>query len=211
MLIGRNYNTLAKSRRPHNKGLVLRHYIGHSRYEHSSDRVIGRYQTVIALSSFVILSLLIMQLRPERVVVKAKTEVVTQEKTVVIDKNENVDTWIGEAVNEFLPTHSSEARMIMHCLAHRENGHGSNPDAHGDGGLAGGPFQFHEDTWVRMRKEMMKDGHAQDIGSRYDFKESARTTAYAIQKGWAREWGPILRDSKGNTFASCQTPSWYRK
>lgn len=132
------------------------------------------------------------------------------EKEVIKElPRENVDTMIGDAVDEFLPTHKSEARMIMHCLAHRENGHGGNPDAHGDGGLAGGPFQFHQATWDRMRKQMIKEGKATEIGDRYSFKESARTTAWAISKGRALEWGPILRDSKGSDYASCQTPSWY--
>jgi len=115
---------------------------------------------------------------------------------------------IANAVEEFLPEHRSEALMIMHCLAHRENGHGAS-DAHGDNGKAGGPFQFWEKTWVRMRKHMMKDEHTDEIGSRYDFNESARTTAYAISKGWSYEWGPIYRASQGSNFATCQVPSWY--
>lgn len=115
---------------------------------------------------------------------------------------------IDKAVQEFLPARYSEALMIMHCLAHRENGHGGNPDAHGDNGLAGGPFQFHQATWNRMRGQMIKAGYATELGSRYDFKESARTTAWALANGRAKEWGPILRDSKGSDFATCQTPSW---
>lgn len=137
-------------------------------------------------------------------------EIVTVEKPVEVETpRENIDTYIGDAVDEFLPKHKSEARMIMHCLAHRENGHGANPNAHGDNGLAGGPFQFHQATWDRMRGQMMKKGLATEIGSRYDFKEAARTTAWAISNGNGLEWGPVLRDSKGSDFATCQTPSWY--
>jgi len=113
--------------------------------------------------------------------------------------------YIEQAVNEFLPAHKSEALMIMHCLAHRESGHGAS-NAHGDNGLAGGPFQFHQATWVRMRKQM-----EEPESSRYDFMEASRTTAWAIANGRALEWGPILRASQGSNFASCQVPSWYKK
>jgi len=129
-------------------------------------------------------------------------------KPLVIDtRDTDISSLINDAVNEFLPEHKSESLMIMHCLAHRESGHGVS-NSHGDGGLAGGPMQFHEATWQRMRKQMIKQGYAIDIGSRYDLKESIRTTAWAIKEGRALEWGPILRDSKGSDFASCQTPSF---
>jgi len=130
-------------------------------------------------------------------------------KPLIIDtRDTNVSSLIDDAVNEFLPNHKSESLMIMHCLAHRESGHGAS-NAHGDGGLAGGAMQFHEETWNRMRKQMIKQGYATEIGSRYDLKESIRTTAWAIKEGRALEWGPILRDSNGNDYASCQKPSWY--
>lgn len=117
--------------------------------------------------------------------------------------SESESLLIEQAVDEFLPGHRSEALMIMHCLAHRESGHGVSK-AHGDNGLAGGPFQFHQETWTRMRKQM-----GEPEGSRYDFKEAARTTAWAISKGRALEWGPILRASNGSNYATCQKPSWY--
>lgn len=120
-----------------------------------------------------------------------------------------ISVFIDQAVQEFLPTHYSESMMIMHCLAHRENGHASNLDAHGDNGKAGGAFQFWESTWIRMRKAMIADGVAEELGSRYDVKEAARTTAYAISKGWGKEWGPIYRKARGEERATCQVPSWY--
>jgi hypothetical protein len=132
------------------------------------------------------------------------------EKIVIKEQpRENIDTWIGDSVDQFLPTHKSEARMIMHCLAHRESGHGSS-NSQGDGGLAGGGFQFHEATWVGMRKMMIKQGAATEIGSRFNLKQATYTTAWALSNGDALEWGPILRDSHGSNFASCQTPSWYK-
>lgn len=127
-----------------------------------------------------------------------------------LDRLEEISLDIASAVNEFIPEkRRSESLMIMHCLAHREAGHGAS-NAHGDNGKAGGPFQYWEDTWIRMRNAMIKEGVTTEISTRYDFKEAARTTAYAMSKGWAREWGPIFRDSKGSDFATCQTPSWYK-
>ena len=140
---------------------------------------------------------------------KQQVEAYEYHPPVIIDTAKtNISTLIEDAVDEFLPDHKSESLMIMHCLAHRESGHGAS-NAHGDGGLAGGPYQFHEATWQRMRKQMINQGVAQEIGSRYDLKEAVRTTTWAIREGRALEWGPILRDSKGSDFASCQTPSWY--
>lgn len=210
---------LAKSRLIHNKGKVLRRYFSHSTYERSEAQTVSRWQTLFVLTFSISLCLGAAFFgRGEEandlispIPVSAHT-VEVQVKEVVIDKNENIDTWIGEAVDEFLPSHTSEARMIMHCLAHREAGHGRSgkaTDAHGDNGLAGGPFQFHEATWERMRSQMIKQGVATETGSRYDFKEAARTTAWAIANGRAKEWGPILRDSKNNNYAACQLPSWY--
>lgn len=137
-------------------------------------------------------------------------EVRIVEKIVVKEiPAENISTWISDAVNQYLPNHKSESLMIMHCLAHRESGHGAS-NAQGDGGLAGGGFQFHEATWQRMRKQMLKAGLITEIGSRFDLKQATYTTAWAIANGRALEWGPILRDSKESDFASCQTPSWYK-
>lgn len=126
----------------------------------------------------------------------------------VTEPYKSIDTIVDSAVYTFLPTHQSESKMIMHCLLHRESGHGAS-NARGDGGLAIGPLQFHQSTWDRMRKAMIKDGKATEIGSPLDLEAAIYTTAYAISKGWAREWGPILRNSKGSNYAACQTPSWY--
>jgi hypothetical protein len=147
--------------------------------------------------------------------VVAASEGVTQvnaEAAAVAGQTPSADTpsiLIEKAVDEFLSEHKSESLMIMHCLAHREARHGESK-AMGDNGLAGGPFQFHEATWIRMRKQMIDSGLSHEVGSRFDFKESARTTAWAIKNGRALEWGPILRASKGSSYASCSKPSWYK-
>ena len=61
-----------------------------------------------------------------------------------------------------------------------------------------------------MRKQMIANGLATDISDPLNIKEATRTTAWAIANGRALEWGPILRDSKGSDFATCQKPSWYK-
>ena len=121
-----------------------------------------------------------------------------------------IDIYVSTAVDEFftLPGQRSEMRMIMHCLLNRETRHDYGK-GHGDNGMAGGPLQFWNDTWNRMRGRMIKDRYATEIGSRYDLKEAIRTTVYAIKQGWGKEWGPILRYSKGDMRASCPVPSFY--
>lgn len=173
----------------------------------------SRATAPVMLATTIVLGIFSMGFGHFSEMIKTWDEVATVEadyqKPLVIDtRDTNISSLIDDAVNEFLPNHKSESLMIMHCLAHRESGHGAS-NAHGDGGLAGGPFQFHEETWNRMRKQMIKQGYATEIGSRYDLKESIRTTAWAIKEGRALEWGPALRYSKGNMFAACQSPSWY--
>lgn len=191
--------------------MVLVNYVGGSEYEYPWEQTLNRFKTIAVFSFFLSVSMGLMmygQYNPELISPLPVNASTIYTNTVVIDKNQNVDTWIAEAVDEFLPKRSSEGRKIMHCLANQESKHGEDK-GHGDGGLAGGPFQFHEATWVGMRKQMIKEGHATEIGSRYDFKEAARTTAWAIANGRALEWGPILRESKGSNHATCHVPSWY--
>lgn len=121
-----------------------------------------------------------------------------------------VDLYVSLAVDEFFPdpAYQSEVRMITHCLLYRESHHASL-EGHGDGGLAGGPLQFHQPTWEEYRQIMIDRGLAHDIGSRYDLQEAIRTTVWAIKDGRASAWGPILRAMQGQTEATCPTPSWY--
>lgn len=211
-----------RSARSHNRGKVLRKYLGYKTYEYPNERKLAALQSLFFLGITVTACLSAAAygklIQPSELVsplpVQATTQILEVEKEVVIDKNQNIDTWIGEAVDEFLPKRKSEARMIMHCLAFREAHHGElgkPEDKHGDGGLAGGPFQFHEATWNRMRNQMIQKGLAEGIGSRYDFKESARTTAWALANGRASEWGPIYRALKGINKNTCPIPSWHKK
>lgn len=194
----------AKSRIAHNKGCKrVKTLGGYSYYKGSRVTPFVLLAASITLSIFSMLVGGILDIR------NMEVQAIEYKKPLVLDtRDTNISSIIEDAVDEFLPNHRSESLMIMHCLAHRESGHGVSK-AHGDGGLAGGPYQFHEATWQRMRKQMIKQGYAEEIGSRYDLKEAIRTTAWAIREGRALEWGPILRDSKGSDYASCQTPSWY--
>lgn len=123
------------------------------------------------------------------------------------------DYWVGKYTDKYFDLNSqrSEVRMIMQCLLHRESGHQPH-DAngpHGDGGKAGGILQYHAPTWIGYRKIMMDEGLVSEIGSRYNPEQAIETTVWAISTGRAKAWGPILRDSNGLDYASCQTPSWY--
>jgi len=129
----------------------------------------------------------------------------------VDDPDQNIDSYVGRAVDEFFTGHlRSEARMIMHCLLHRESGHAAS-NKRGDGGLAIGPMQFQQETWNRMRGQMIKAGLATDISSPENLEQSIRTTAWALKNGRGREWGPIYRELKGSDFATCPAPSWSKE
>lgn len=80
----------------------------------------------------------------------------------------------------------------LHCLAHFESGHYTNKNC-GDSGKACGPFQFHEPTYQAFRKQMMKEGWVDHIGSRLDIEDAVETTAWAMVNGKELHWGPILR------------------
>lgn len=131
-------------------------------------------------------------------------------KAIAQPKPKAVDVYVSLAVDEFFtdPAQQSEVRMIMHCLLYRESHHAFSK-AYGDGGLAGGPLQFHQLTWEAYRKSMIERGLAHAIGSRADLKEAIRTTVWAIKDGRAHAWGPILRAMQGSTNVTCPVPSWY--
>lgn len=128
----------------------------------------------------------------------------------VIVKDEDIDTWVRDYINQYFSNASqrSEMKMIMHCLLNRESQHGLD-QGHGDSGMAGGPLQYWEQTWESYRSQMVSEGQTAEIGSRYDMKEAIHTTVWAIKNGKGLAWGPLLRDSHNNHNASCPTPSFY--
>lgn len=145
---------------------------------------------------------------------KKSVEIIPVVKAVeLIDEDDfkKTDTFVGDAVDEFFtnPSQRSEVRMIMHCLLNRESKHNVSKGK-GDGGLAEGPLQYHEGTWIGYRKIMIKRDLATEIGSQFDLKESIRTTVWAISDGRATAWGPILRyQNKQYAESTCPTPSFY--
>ena len=84
-------------------------------------------------------------------------------------------------------------KFQMHCLYWKETRNGLNKDAHGDGGMAGGYFQFWQQTYVNARHDMILQGHVKDTGSRYDLENAIETTAWMLSEGRGSEYGPILR------------------
>lgn len=91
------------------------------------------------------------------------------------------------------PGEYSRGMALFHCLLSKESLHDNNK-GHGDNGMAGGPMQFWNDTWVRMRKQMMAKGLIEEIGSRYDQEQAVQTAVWQILvNGRGHEWGPILR------------------
>ena len=83
-------------------------------------------------------------------------------------------------------------KFQLYCLYWKESRNGRN-NGHGDNGMAGGPMQFWEETYTRMRTRMIDLGITQELGDRYNLKTAIETTAWAINNGYALEWGPILR------------------
>ena len=110
--------------------------------------------------------------------------------------SENIDTYIDRYSRKYARNDDqySYLKQLMHCLLHFESKHGI-VKRDGDNGLAGGIAQFHQDTWVRMRKQMLKLGLIKEIGSRYDEEMAIQTTIWAVVNGRGKEWGPILRGS----------------
>lgn len=86
----------------------------------------------------------------------------------------------------------SRLRVVLHCLLSKESVHGAN-QGQGDNGMAGGPLQFWEETYISYRKIMIKAGLVNQIGSRYNLEDAVETATWAITTGRGNAWGPILR------------------
>jgi len=154
---------------------------------------------------------------PQRVEEKETAPIIVHAVKAVgnteVDEIKKLDTYVGDAVDEFFTTQSqrSEVRMILHCLLNRESKHNGDTGK-GDGGLALGILQFHQETWNGYRKIMIKEGFATEIDSPYNDKEAIRTTVWAISDERATAWGPISRWNQGRyKEATCPMPSFYKK
>ncbi len=54
-------------------------------------------------------------------------------------------------------------------------------------------MQFHEETYVRNRKDMMKKGLVLGMGSRLDTEDAIETAIYMFSIGQENQWGPVKR------------------
>ena len=85
---------------------------------------------------------------------------------------------------------TSFLRYQLACLAFKENGYHSDNKC-GDSGLACGEFQFHPGTYLAFRKEMIKEGVTDYIGSRLNDQDATETVAWAVTHGHENDWGPL--------------------
>lgn len=83
-------------------------------------------------------------------------------------------------------------KALVHFMLLREAAYG-NTTTCGDSGLACGPLQFHEPTYISYRKQMISKGLAQDMGSRWDMENAIDTASYIINEGGENNWGPVAR------------------
>ena len=118
-----------------------------------------------------------------------------EEVRVEAKEPQTVSQIVEEQATRFSKTEPEKIKTIylLHCLLRKESNYDQNK-GHGDNGKAGGPLQFHNPTWERMRGQMKKAGLIEEIGSRYDMAQAIETTAWAISNGRGKEWGPILRN-----------------
>lgn len=108
------------------------------------------------------------------------------------------DVLVGKYADKYGRTTGEKSRLrgVLHCLLNIESVHGNN-NGHGDNGMAGGPLQFWEETYIGYRKLMIKEGLVTEIGSRYNLEDAIETTAWALVTGRGKAWGPILRWENG--------------
>lgn len=120
------------------------------------------------------------------------TGTMIQVKEMVTVAPENPDTWIDRYARMYSEDNAEYIKFQLHCLYWKESRNGQSNDM-GDGGKAGGPYQFHQATWVRMRDQMIDKGLITEIGNRFDPKQAIQTTAWALANGRELEWGPVKR------------------
>lgn len=121
-------------------------------------------------------------------------EVVEEAETMEVYTPNEYDILVSKYADKYGRTYGEQSRLraTLHCLLNKESTHGSRND-HGDNGMAGGPMQFWEETYIRMRGQMIKDGIVKEMGTRYDLEKAIETTAWAVTNGKGKEWGPVLR------------------
>lgn len=176
--------------------------------------------TVLSMFASAILTSYLLTRNTEIISPVSKPEVKIEVKQVeaieIPPKKENleiseIDVVVGKYIDKYFSAKSqrSEMRMIMSCLLHRESKHNGDT-GRGDGGLALGILQFHQETWNGYRKLMIKDYLVAEIGSPFNDEEAIETTVWAISTKRATAWGPIARWKQGRyKEASCPMPTFY--
>ncbi len=107
-------------------------------------------------------------------------------------KEVNYSDLIEKYAHKYSPTKIKALHLmsIMHCLIWKESWYNENKKC-GDNDMACGPWQIWEETWIRFRKEMIKEGLITEIGDRRNPEQATETTAWALTHGKENEWGPI--------------------
>ena len=95
-------------------------------------------------------------------------KIILVKEVIAVDRNQ-IDAFIDKYKKRYVKndTQYSYLKQLIHCLLYYESKHGI-VKTNGDNGLAGGIAQFHQATWVRMRKQMLKQNLIEEIGSRYN-------------------------------------------
>ena len=106
----------------------------------------------------------------------------------------SADQWVDIYSMKYGKSKWSQLRTkaLLHFMLLRESAYG-NTKSCGDSGLACGPLQFHEETYISYRKIMASRGLSVAIGSRLDLEDSIECAAWAINDGRENAWGPVAR------------------
>lgn len=107
-----------------------------------------------------------------------------------IDIDDLVDIYVNKYFED--EVERSYMKYITHCLLFKESKHGIDK-GQGDGGRAAGILQFHEPTYIAYRKIMIKEGHTNNLGSRFNYENAIDTMLWAFSDGRGEAWGPYLR------------------
>ena len=123
--------------------------------------------------------------------VSIRTVVVIETPPVIGDE---VDAWVDKYATIYTSNviQKNYTKAMIHFLLFKESKYGEDK-RYGDGGLAGGPLQFHEATYIDYRKHMIQEGLTASLGSRLDMENAIETLAWAINNDRENAWGPVAR------------------
>ena len=107
---------------------------------------------------------------------------------------QKIDRWVDIYCDkyEISQYRMNRCKALTHFLLLREQNYGGSTSC-GDSGKACGPMQFHEETYIRNRKDMIKKGLTKEMKSRLDMESAIETAIYMFSIGQEKQWGPIAR------------------